>query len=196
MRPINCDKKSDRQLVEFTMKNTDYFECLMDRYEQKLTRYLRRITNFDHETIEDLLQEVFIKVYKNLNDYNADFSFNSWIYRITHNEAISHIRKIDTRPKNIQFDADDGINFLDIVPDDFDLREDYVKKELSLKIRELIFQLPEKYRTILILKFMEEKSYEEISDILHMSMGTIAIQINRAKSQFKKLAEKNHLNKT
>ncbi len=196
MKPIKCDKKSDQKLVELTLKNTDYFECLMERYEQKLTRYLRRITNLDHETIEDLLQEVFLKVYKNLNDYNSDFSFNSWIYRITHNEAINYIRKLDVRPKSVQLDADEGVNFLDILPDDIDLRDDYVKKELALKVRELIFQLPEKYRSVLVLKFLEEKSYEEISDILHIPPGTIATQINRAKEQFKKLAQKNHLNKT
>ncbi|MCK5616557.1 RNA polymerase sigma factor [Candidatus Pacearchaeota archaeon] len=193
---VKCDKKSDQKLVELTLKNTDYFECLMERYEQKLTRYLRRITNLDHETIEDLLQEAFLKVYKNLNDYNSDFSFNSWIYRITHNEAISYIRKLDVRPKSVQLDSDEGVNFLDVLPDDIDLREDYVKKELALKVRELIFQLPEKYRSVLVLKFLEEKSYEEIGDILHLPSGTIATQINRAKEQFKKLAQKNHLNKS
>lgn len=195
MKPIKCDKKSDKQLVLLTLKNTDYFECLMERYEEKLFRYIRRITNLDKETIEDLLQEVFLKIYKNLNDYDEKFSFNSWVYRISHNEAISYWRKLNIRPETVQLENEEGVNFLDVLPSDINLRNDYVKKELALKVRKLISQLPEKYRAVLILKFLEEKSYEEISDILRIPLGTVAVQISRAKEQFKQLAEKYHLNK-
>ena len=195
MRPIKCDKKSDKQLVRLTLKNTDYFECLVQHYEEKLTRYIRRLTHLDTETIEDLLQEVFLKVYKNLNDYDSDFSFNSWIYRITHNEAVNYFRKTSTQPKTVQLENEEGVNFLEILPDDISLRDDYVKKELAGKVRKLVDELPEKYRAVLILKFMEEKSYDEISDILQVPTGTVATLIHRAKSQFKQLAIKYHLNK-
>ena len=195
MRPIKCDKKSDLQLVRQTLKNPDYFECLMERYEEKLFRYIRRITNFNKETTEDLLQEVFLKVYKNLNDYDADFSFNSWIYRIAHNEVISHFRRNKSRPKTVQFDNEEGVNFLDILPDDISLRDDYVQKELALKVRKLINKLPEKYRAVLVLKFLEEKNYNEISDILQIPSGTVATLIHRAKIHFRQLAIKHHLNK-
>ncbi len=195
MRPIKCDKKSDKQLVLLTLKNTDYFECLVQRYEEKLGRYIHRLTHLDTEMIEDLLQEVFLKVYKNLNDYDTDFSFGSWIYRITHNEAISHFRKTDKRPKTVQIDNEEGVNFLNILPDDINLRDDYVQKELAQKVRKLIDGLPEKYRAVLILKFLEEKSYEEISDILKIPEGTVATQLNRAKARFKQLAIENHLHK-
>ncbi|MBU1017629.1 sigma-70 family RNA polymerase sigma factor [Patescibacteria group bacterium] len=195
MRPIKCDKKSDKQLVSLTLKNADYFECLVQRYEEKLSRYIRRLTHLDTETIEDLLQEVFLKIYKNLNDYNPDFSFSSWIYRITHNEAISHFRKNEKKPKTVQIDNEEGVNFLDILPDNISLRDDYVQKELAQKVRALIDELPEKYRAVLILKFMEEKNYEEISDILEIPTGTVATQLNRAKNQFKQLAINNHLHK-
>lgn len=196
MRPLKCDKKSDKQLVRLTLKNPDYFECLMERYEEKLFRYIRRITNLDKESAEDLLQEVFLKVYRNLNDYDPDFSFSSWVYRITHNEAISAIRKLKARPETINLKNDEGVDFLNIIPSDIDLRRDYIRKELALKVRKLINQLPEKYRTVLILKFLEEKSYEEIADILQKPSGTVATLINRAKEQFRKLAEKHHLNKS
>ncbi|MBN2096354.1 sigma-70 family RNA polymerase sigma factor [Candidatus Peregrinibacteria bacterium] len=195
MRPIKCEKKSDKQLVQLTLKNTDYFGYLVRRYEEKLNRYIRRLTHLDAETIEDLLQEVFLKIYKNLNDYDSDFSFSSWAYRIAHNEAISHFRKNEKRPKTVQINNEEGVNFLDILPDDINLRDDYVKKELAQKVRALIDELPEKYRAVLILKFMEEKSYEEISDILKIPAGTVATQLNRAKAHFKQLAIDNHLNK-
>lgn len=189
-----CDKKSDKQLVQLSLKNTDYFECLMTRYEQKLFRYIRRITNLDAETIEDVLQEVFLKVYKNLNDYDDSFSFSSWAYRIAHNEAISFYRKAESRPKTVNPENDEGVDYLNIVPSDINLRTDYLKKELANKVKQIINQLPEKYRTVLVLKFLEEKSYEEVSDILHIPMGTVATQINRAKAHFKEMAGKYHLN--
>jgi len=195
MRPIKCDKKSDKQLVRLTLKNTDHFECLVRRYEEKLSRYIRRLTHLDTETIEDLLQEVFLKIYKNLNDYDPDFPFSSWAYRIAHNEAVSHFRKSDKKPKTVQIDNEEGVNFLDILPDDINLRDDYVKKELAQKVRVLIDELPEKYRAVLILKFLEEKSYEEISDILKIPPGTVATQLNRAKAQFKQLAIDHYLHK-
>lgn len=194
MEHLKCDRKSDKKLVQLSLKNTDYFECLVVRYEDKLFRYIRRITNLDTETAEDVLQEVFLKVYKNLNDYDEKFTFSSWVYRITHNEAISFFRKAEARPKTVNPVNDEGIDYLNIVPSDINLRTDYLKKELANKVKQIISQLPERYRTILILKFLEEKSYEEVSDILHIPMGTVATQISRAKAQFKKLAHKYHLN--
>ena len=167
----------------------------MGGYEKKLSRYIRRITNFDEETVEDLLQEVFLKVYKNLNDYDADFSFNSWIYRIAHNEAIIFFRKQKSRPETVNPQNDEGVDYLNIIPSDIDLRGDYVKKELARKVRKLINKLPEKYRAVLVLKFLEEKNYNEISDILQTPSGTVATLIHRAKIQFKQLAIKHHLNK-
>ena len=196
MCPIKCDKKSDKQLVKQTLKNADYFACLVDKYEEKLNRYIRRLTNFDNETVEDLLQETFLKAYKNLNDYDPSFSFNSWIYRIAHNETISYFRKTKSRPETVNIENEEGVSFLNILPSDINLREDYVKKELARKVHKLIGELPEKYRAVLILKFLEEKNYDEICDIMQIPPGTVATLIHRAKAQFKQLAIKHHLNKS
>ena len=98
-------------------------------------RYICRITNVDKETAEDILQEVFIKIYKNLHEYDEAFTFNSWVYRITHNEAISFYRKQKVRPKTINLETDEGVDLLNMIPDDIDLREDYVKKELARQVK-------------------------------------------------------------
>jgi RNA polymerase sigma-70 factor (ECF subfamily) len=196
MRILDCEKKSDKQLVQLTLKNTDYYECIIKRYEPKLMHYIRRITNVDKETAEDILQEVFLKIYKNLREYDDTFKFSSWIYRITHNEAISFFRGQKARPELVDNERDDDMDILSTIPADVSLRDDYVKKELAHKVREVIAVLPEKYRNALILRYMEDKSYEEIADILQKPAGTVATLINRAKSEFKKLAVKNHLNKS
>lgn len=195
MHALNCDKQSDKQLVRLTLKNADYFEYLVDRYEAKLNRYVRRISDINRENTEDLLQEVFLKIYKNLNDYDPKFSFSSWIYRITHNEAISFFRKQNARPKIAQSKNDEELDLLNLIPSNFNVKEAYQKKELARKVGQIIANLTEKYRTVLVLRFLEEKNYNEISDILQIPSGTVATLISRAKEQFKKLAEVHHLNK-
>jgi len=197
MPNLECGKKTDKQLVKLTLKNPDYYECIIKNYEAKLMRYIRRLTNVDTETAEDILQEVFLKAYKNLRGYDDSFKFSSWIYRITHNEVISYFRKTKARPEivDIQGNEDTNVDLLSTLPSDINLRDDYVKKEMADKVRRVISALPEKYRTVLILRYMEDKSYDEIADILQKPAGTIATLISRAKDEFKKLAEKNHLNK-
>ena len=194
---MEAEKQTDKQLVEMTLKNPDCYEYIIQRYESKLMRYIRRLTNVDQEAAEDILQEVFLKAYKNLHGYDDSFKFSSWIYRITHNEVISYFRKTKSRPEivDIQVDEDPNVDILATLPSDINLRDDYIKKEMSEKVREVITALPEKYRTVLVLRYMEDKSYDEIADILEKPAGTVATLISRAKDEFKKIAEKNHLNK-
>ncbi|MDD5489902.1 MAG: sigma-70 family RNA polymerase sigma factor, partial [Candidatus Moranbacteria bacterium] len=82
----NCREKTDEEMVALTLKNQDYFACLVERYEPKLMRYIRRISAATQEDAEDLLQDVFVKVYRNLNDFDQKLKFSSWIYRIAHNQ--------------------------------------------------------------------------------------------------------------
>jgi RNA polymerase sigma-70 factor, ECF subfamily len=193
MLPASCKDKSDAQIVSLALGDSAYFECLVDRYEAKLGRYIRRIAGLDPETIEDVLQEVFLKVYKSLNDYNEAYSFSSWIYRIAHNEAISHFRKTSARPESVSLESDEGENLLSLLPSKIDLAGEYAQNETALRVRELLFRLPEKYRSVLVLHFLEDKGYDEISDILRLPPGTVATNIRRAKEQFKHLAEEHHL---
>ena len=89
----NCSEKSDEEWAYLTAENQGYFLCIMKKYEIPLKRYVGRISNFSQEEIEDILQEVFIKVYQNINDFDDSLKFSSWIYRITHNHVISKFRK-------------------------------------------------------------------------------------------------------
>lgn len=188
-------EKSDSQLVALSLKNQDFFEHLVDRYEKKLTRYVRRLTGLDTESIEDVLQEAFIKVYVNLNDYDPNYSFSSWAYRITHNEAIDYLRK-NKKVVTIPLETDDqeSANLIEVLKSEIDVAEEVSRKDLVERIRRAISMLPDKYREVLILRYMEDMNYEEISDVLRMPMGTVATTINRAKEKFKQIAEKMHLN--
>lgn len=187
--------KSDSQLVALSLKNQDYFEHLVDRYERKLTRYVRRLTGLDAQSIEDILQESFIKIYINLNDYDSSYSFSSWAYRITHNEAINYLRKnrkVPTIP--LETEDEEGANLIEFLKSEIDVAEEISRKDIIEKIRKAISMLPDKYREVLVLRYMEDMDYREISDILRIPMGTVATTINRAKEKFKEIANKMHLN--
>jgi len=102
----NQNNLLDEDLVKLTLEKQDNFLYLIKRYEAKLSRYIRRIAGLNKEDTEDILQEVFIKVYQNLNSFDKDLKFSSWIYRITHNEVIDSYRKKQARPQEITYDSE------------------------------------------------------------------------------------------
>jgi RNA polymerase sigma-70 factor (ECF subfamily) len=180
--------KSDEEIVALTLKGRDNFAILIERYQARLSRYIARLCSCTIEDIEDLLQEIFIKTYRNLNDFDGGLKFSSWIYRITHNEVISHFRKLKSRPQGVDVD-------LALLPDASS--KEFIKSiDRNIdktKILEVLQSLDIKYREILVLRFFEQKDYLEISDILKKPGGTVATLLSRAKKQFKEKAEKNNI---
>jgi RNA polymerase sigma-70 factor (ECF subfamily) len=181
----NFAEKSDQELVALTLKDNKHYAYLIERYEEKLIRYIIRISHLSKEDAEDILQEVFVKVYQNLNDYDPDIKFSSWIYRITHNETISYLRKMNVRPKMVYFDANPAI--LNSLKQDSDIARDTEQKYSDEELLKLIDKLDKKYKIVLILKYFEEKNYREISDIIKRPIGTVATLLDRARKQFKKI---------
>ena len=182
-----CINKTDEQIVVLTLKNQDYYLCLMKRYEAKLLNYILKISNISREDGEDILQEVFIKSYQNLNDFDLNFKFSNWIYSIAHNATISAFRKKKVRPQTVSWEDKDLNNILEST---LDVENTSLQKLTYKQILKIINQLPLKYKDVLILKFVEGKDYREISDILHKPMGTIATLINRAKKSLKQELKK------
>jgi RNA polymerase sigma-70 factor (ECF subfamily) len=153
---------------------------LSKRYEIKLLRYIERISKFSRQDAEDVLQEVFIKTYYNLNGFDKELKFSSWIYRIAHNQAVSAIRKKAVRP-TIHLEVGDLERFGDV----FDMVKD-IDNSLDRKMIDLaLSHLDEKYREVLILRFLDEKDYVEIADILKKPVSTIGNLILRGKKLFK-----------
>ena len=76
-----CQEYSDLEMVEKSLQNVDYFSCIYLRYEKRLLLYIKRISNVTENEAEDILQEAFIKIWRNLNAFNPDLKFSSWIYR-------------------------------------------------------------------------------------------------------------------
>jgi RNA polymerase sigma-70 factor (ECF subfamily) len=158
------------------------FEVLVERYEQALLRYILRISHFSKEEAEEILQEVFLKTWKNLQAFDTSLKFSSWIYHIAHNQTISEFRKVKSRGLMEQVEFDDEL--LGALPSKVDLPQELNAKLEAEKVRHIIDELAPKYRDALVLRFLEEKSYEEISDILHVPLGTAATLVSRAKLAF------------
>lgn len=186
----NIENLSDEELVKLTLADQEIFLHIIKRYETKLGYYIKRISGLGKEDIEDILQEVFIKAYQNLNNFDQGLKFSSWIYRIAHNEVISNWRKRKSRPENVIWDAE---RVLDNIVADFDIGQDIDRDILSKNMEGIFSKMDIKYREVLVLKFIEDKNYQEISDILKKPMGTVATLINRAKKQFKQKLEESQI---
>ncbi len=180
-----CKTKTDNELVKLSLEDPDHFLCLIKRYEDSLLRYIIRISKFSREDAEDVLQDVLIKTYYNLNDFDKELKFSSWIYRITHNEAVSAIRKKVVRPQ-ISLEAED----LEIFGDVFDIEKDLDNTLDRKVIDEALSKLDEKYREVLVLRYLDEKDYVEIADILKKPVSTVGNLILRGKKLFKQEYEK------
>jgi RNA polymerase sigma-70 factor (ECF subfamily) len=179
---------SDEKLAQKSIKNEEAFAELVERYEAKLIRYIQRLTALPQNRAEDILQEVFIKIYKNLNSFNPNLKFSSWAYRITHNETINQIKKIKrSRDIPLEIEKQDEQNLINILESDTNIKQEAIQKETAGLVRKTLNNMPLKYRDVLVLYYLEQKDYAEISDILKKPAGTVATLLHRAKSKFKTL---------
>lgn len=173
---------TDEQLVALVRsKDKELYRTLMQRYEKKLMNYIRYFVR-DELRAADVVQESFIKAYINLQGFNTKKKFSSWIYRIAHNEAMNIINKYRK-----EVTLDDHFEYTS----PGDIEKEVGIKELQRKAHDCLGAMPMLYAEPLALYFLEEKTYDEISDILRIPMGTVATRINRAKVIMKKICQKN-----
>lgn len=176
------EKLSDEKIIEeVRSKNQDLYYIIVERYQSKLLRYANNLIK-DGDQASDVVQNSFIKAFVNLNSFNTKKNFSSWIYRIVHNEAINFAKKYQRELPIL-----DNIDF----QNNKDTKDYLGQKEIVAKVNKCLGKIPLLYSEPLSLFYIEEKSYKEISDILRMPMGTVAVRINRAKILIKKICQKN-----
>ena len=182
--------KTDEELSVLLMAS-DYsaMAILIDRYQPPLSRYLRRIGVYRDEDIQDLLQDIFIKIYKNINSFNKDLSFSSWVYRISHNEAISFFRRNKSRPEGNMINDSEDMLFR-IEDESINLAEEIDQTINAKVLRQAISDLEPKYREALVLRYFEDRDYENISDILQIPKGSVATLLYRAKKRLQQKLKK------
>ncbi|MDQ3697096.1 MAG: sigma-70 family RNA polymerase sigma factor [Gemmatimonadota bacterium] len=169
------------------------FQELVERYQTRLLNFIYR-TIGDRERGEDLVQEVFIRVYRHLHRFDRSKKFSTWIYTIASNLAKNELRNRSRNPlvffqtlkKNWQPDDDRPLQFEDSSsrPDDL-----YRKRHLRALVEESVEQLPEHHRQVFVLRELEGKSYEEIAEITGCNLGTVKSRLNRARNSFAAIIE-------
>ena len=178
----NISTLSDSDVVKIVRtRDKELYAEIIKRYQKKLMRYASYIMG-DMQMAADVVQEAFIKAYINLNGFDAKKKFSSWMYRIVHNEAMNMLSKHKKQvPMNDDVEYESGV----------DLEDEYIKSELVSRTHECLEHMALIYKEPLSLFYLEEKSYEEISDILRIPKGTVGTRVNRAKAIMKKLCQKN-----
>jgi len=173
---------TDEEIVTMALSEHSSFGFLVERYEEKLKRYINRlgVRNFDDQL--DVLQDIFIKTFKNLNSFDTSLSFSSWIYRIAHNEAISWYRKQNVRPEgHLVNNGEEVLGFVSNTEDTPDITFD--KSINAETLNQALNKIDGKYCEVLILRYFEHKEYEEISDILKIPIGSVGTLLYRGKKQ-------------
>lgn len=156
------------------------FGQLIDRFQPKLLRYGKRFLATT-EDIEDMVQEVFIKAYTNLQSFDAARAFSPWIYRIAHNQFVNELKKQSRQPWRV-FDADTIFPTV-AAPETAD--RELLAAELSDELEHSLAALDGKYREPLVLFFWQELSYAEIAEVLKIPVTTVGVRITRAKAMLR-----------
>jgi len=184
------EKMDDHSLLAATLTGDEAaFQELVRRYQNQITNYVYRMLD-DYDRAVDLAQETFVRVYKSADRYQATFSFSTYIYRIAHNLAISELRQRKRRRlvSLPSFFSDKDNEEIEVeIEDKRQVMADdaMISAERSAAVSRAIASLPEKYRAALVLCEIEEKSYEEIAEVLDLPVGTVKSRINRARNLLK-----------
>lgn len=166
------------------------FEELVDMYKDKIYHLAYRMLGQSAEA-EDVVQETFLRVYMNLDRYDENQKFSTWIYRIGTNLCIDRLRK---RKPNYSLDAEmpdgEGSDWYSMLPSDQDTpEEELVLSEMQQQIRKAIDTLPEKYKSVVILRYLHDMSLQEIGDVLKMPVTTVKTRVHRGREYLRKKLE-------
>jgi RNA polymerase sigma factor (sigma-70 family) len=160
---------SDHELLKLIQDGSNgdkAFNLLLKKYQEKIYYFVRRIV-INHEDTDDVVQNVFIKIWRNLDSFRADSSLFTWIYRIAVNESISFLKNKRLRTF-ISMDSVEASMIRSINDDHF-----FEGSEIEKKLQEAIIRLPDKQRMVFNMRYYEDLSYEQISEIVGTSVGAL-----------------------
>lgn len=155
-------------LLKFSVEKTrnEAFSLLLNKYQQKIYWHIRRLV-IDHDDADDLVQESFVKVWKNLANFRNDSQLYTWIYRIATNESITFLNKKKLK-NNISLDDVSGELSESLAASHY-----FDGDKIQRKLQEAILTLPEKQRVIFNMKYFDDMKYDEISEVLGTSVGAL-----------------------
>ncbi|MEC5425821.1 RNA polymerase sigma factor SigW [Virgibacillus sp. C22-A2] len=181
------DQLIKEKIMQVKKGDQTAFEDVVSFFQNRIYQHCYRMLGNAHEA-EDIAQEAFIRAYVNIHSFDDRRKFSTWLYRIATNLTIDRIRK---RKPDYYLDAEvkgtEGLDMYSQLADDSRLPGEEVESlELQRYIHKEISGLPPKYRSIIILRYLEEFSLQEISDILDIPLGTVKTRIHRGREALRK----------
>lgn len=194
-RPLDLQNLPDADVVLHAQRGReDAFRELVRRYERPIFSLIYRMVR-DRETAEDLSQDTFIKVLNHIDRYRPEFRLSSWLFKIANNVAIDHLRKrhlstisIDGSPHAATAAEVEATSF-DVRAKQEDALEELEARELGGAIEQAIAKLRPEYRACIMLRHIDDRSYEEIATILDLPLGTVKTYIHRARHELREALE-------
>jgi RNA polymerase sigma factor (sigma-70 family) len=159
-------------LIPVAEKRREAFDAIVSLYQRRIYSIIRKMV-INHEDADDLVQEVFIKVWDNLDSFRGHSKLFTWLYRIATNESLNFLRK----QKRLRFFSSDiHETLIEMLPTQMSVDAD----EIEQKLQKAILQLPDKQRLVFHLKYYEELSYEEIAEITDTTVGALKASYHHA----------------
>ncbi|NBV12750.1 MAG: sigma-70 family RNA polymerase sigma factor [Sphingobacteriia bacterium] len=181
--PASPRAEEDRVLIIAARNGEAYaFEKLMDRYRKSVYYTLLKMVR-NEEDAEDLTQEAFAKAFAGIQQFDAKYSFSTWLFRIASNNCIDFIRKKKLLTYSIDqpFDGEQGKSFISIRDEELNPNEKMLSDQRKQYVHIAVEKLPKRYRQLIDLRFFQELSYEEVAVALDLPLGTVKAQLHRAK---------------
>lgn len=164
---------------------SDAFGELVERYQEKLMRYARKFL-LDPDDAKDIVQDIFIKAYENIQSFDASRRFSPWVYRIAHNEFVNALKKRASRRIVFAFDIDTLFPHLS-APDTADSAA--LERDLRSTLERFLDKIDAKYREALVLYYLEGMDYKEISEILQVPVSTVGVRLARGRAALQKASD-------
>lgn len=177
---------SDEQLIaKFQQGDLSAFDQIVERYQGQLINFVGRLLN-DRNAAEDIVQETFLRVYRNKHRYKEIARFSTWIYTIAGNLARTELRRRKIRNFFSISQRGEGEKDYEIPDTDIDVEKSVEGSLVKEMILREVMKLPVYFREVIILRDLQDLSYEEISQILNVPLGTVKSRVNRGRSQIQK----------
>ena len=146
---------NENSIAERISDNPDIFSEVIDAYEDKLMRYIMRTTDISDMNAENLLQDIFIKIYRYIHEYDSRYSFSGWIYRIAHNMIIDNFRKNQKHQENISLEDEEYMSVIASLSDGNSPHNDLNHSDIKSCVQHAIALLRYEYREVILLKCIE-----------------------------------------
>jgi len=174
-------------IAEALAGNQKAYTTLVDKHRAAIYHIINRIVHND-EVARDLVQETFMKAFASLASYRSEYRFSTWLYKIAANSSIDYLRKkrIQALSLNRPVDTGDGTMEIEVPDNSYNPEAALVRKQQRFSIEEAIDSLPPKYHEVIVYRHKDDKSYEEIADLLGIPVGTVKARIFRARELLKR----------